>query len=218
MANTKKVVKTLVRDFFDPEFQIRVREYDGSDGQKYRQYGSTCEELEDQRRRDAELKALMEDLASPVSSSVQPLRGSGEGGQSTPELPGELESLPKAPEPCPEYGDDGFARTYDPQTSKDAANGVNVKGRQLEFMKALAAMPDGEGITEDVTDRINHMYGRQEIPSNLSPRCKPLRRKGLVVDTGRKKRSRQGELNSIWKLTPEGWSLLKIMGSRDNYL
>lgn len=104
------------------------------------------------------------------------------------------------------------ARVTDPPTSHGAAKSVNVKGRQLEFMKALAHLPDGQGIFEEVTDWVNHKYGRCEIPSNLSPRCKPLRRKLLVEDTGRKKRSRQGEPNSIWKLTSLGWSLLKTMG------
>lgn len=96
-----------------------------------------------------------------------------------------------------------FARNSDPDTSHDAAREVNVPDREAEVMEALKRL-GGSGSSEDIADELNRMFpGRNEIPSNVSPRIKPLVLKNLVEFCGRKKQSRQGRTNRIWELRPE---------------
>ncbi len=106
------------------------------------------------------------------------------------------------------------SRISDPETSKEAGRAVNATHRELEVMKALARL--GEDSSEGIADWFNEKYGRMEVSSNVSPRIRPLIRKGLVEDTGQTKTSRQERENAIWKLTPLGWSLLKTIGELEN--
>lgn len=105
-------------------------------------------------------------------------------------------------------------RTYDPETSKAAARLVNAPQREIEVICALAAI-GGSGSTEDIVDFLNDKFGRAEIPSNVSPRIAPLRRKGLVEYSGKTKKSRQGQANRIWALTELGWTVVKMLDDED---
>lgn len=114
-----------------------------------------------------------------------------------------------APDPL-EDRPEARSRKYDPDTSQLAAGLVNVPHREQEVIKALAAL-FGQGSNEDIANYLNEKYGRTEIPSNISPRIAPLRRKGLVEYSGKTKKSRQGQANRIWALTELGWTVVKML-------
>ena len=83
---------------------------------------------------------------------------------------------------------------------KAAAMGVNVPQREAQVIAALEQMPNREGTVEQITDYLTHMNDHDEVPSNISPRIAPLRRKGYIRDTGRTRKSRQGKAQKIWAL------------------
>jgi hypothetical protein len=94
----------------------------------------------------------------------------------------------------------GGYRIMGQSTSKAAAMGVNVPERERQVLNALEQMPDREGTVEQITDYLTHMNDHDEVPSNISPRIAPLRRKGYIRDTGRTRKSRQGKAQKIWAL------------------
>ena len=97
---------------------------------------------------------------------------------------------------------DHGARLTDPEESFLAAAAVNRPKR--EFQVALALFNLKEGTTEDIADWLSARYGRSEIPSNVSPRIKPMEDKGLIIRTTRTKVTRQGRQSKIFALTPKG--------------
>lgn len=97
----------------------------------------------------------------------------------------------------------GMCRTHDPETSKAAASKVCVPQREADVVDALMTL-GGMGSNEQVADVLAHVYQRDEISSNVSPRMCPLIRKGLVEKTDLKHESRQGKQCTIFKLTSEG--------------
>jgi hypothetical protein len=94
----------------------------------------------------------------------------------------------------------GGYRLMGPSTSKAAAMGVNVPQREAQVIAALEQMPDREGTVEQITDYLTQMNDHDEVPSNISPRIAPLRRKGYIKDTGRTRKSRQGKAQKVWGL------------------
>jgi hypothetical protein len=66
----------------------------------------------------------------------------------------------------------------------------------------LAALKQmgGEGTNEEIAEYLTRTTGHNELPSNVSPRIAPLRRKGYVRDTGKTRRSRQGKAQKVWGL------------------
>ena len=96
----------------------------------------------------------------------------------------------------------GRARNTDPATSTEAAASVNVSEREMQVLDALFALT--EGTNEGIADWLANYYARPEIPSNVSPRIKPLRDRGLVEYAGYTKKSRQGSMCKVWRLTEVG--------------
>jgi hypothetical protein len=94
----------------------------------------------------------------------------------------------------------GGYRIMGPSTSKAAALSVDVPAREAQVLSALEQMPNREGTNEEISDCMSRINGHQEIPSNISPRIAPLRRKGYVRDTGKTRRSRQGKAQKVWGL------------------
>ena len=125
-----------------------------------------------------------------------------------PLTPDELEIFLNAPDGIgmsfdgepPVMFEHGGYRITGPSTSKAAAMSVNVPERERQVLNALEQMPDREGTVEEITDCMGRINGHQEIPSNISPRIAPLRRKGYVRDTGKTRRSRQGKAQKVWGL------------------
>lgn len=97
-------------------------------------------------------------------------------------------------------------RITDPETSRDAFNNVCIPQREQDVLDALMSL-GGSGSDEQIADVLSHVYSRQEIPSNVSPRIKPLMRKGLVEKVSYKVKSRQGQMCRVSKLTLEGQHL-----------
>jgi len=96
----------------------------------------------------------------------------------------------------------GLARNSDPNPSHLAAANVKATKREREVESALVQL-GGRGTTEDIIDSLNQMFeGREEIPSNVSGRMRPMQRKGIVRDSGQVKRSRQREENTVYELVP----------------
>jgi len=94
----------------------------------------------------------------------------------------------------------GGYRIMGPSTSKAAALSVDVPAREAQVLNALEHLPNREGTNEEITDYMSRVNEHDEVPSNISPRIAPLRRKGYIRDTGRTRRSRQGKAQKVWGL------------------
>lgn len=94
-------------------------------------------------------------------------------------------------------------RITDPQTSKDAFDRVCIPQREQDVLDALMTL-GGMGSDEQIADVLAEVYSRPEIPSNVSPRIRPLERKGLVERSSLKQESRQGQMCRVSKLTLKG--------------
>lgn len=79
------------------------------------------------------------------------------------------------------------ARRTDPHTSHEAAASVDVQERERQVLEALANHP--EGLT---TREMAEVTGIDRV--SLSPRTKPLERKGLVARSGTRDKS------TVWVL------------------
>lgn len=95
-------------------------------------------------------------------------------------------------------------RVNDPSTSKEAFEQVCVPQREQDVLNALASLM-GEGTCEEITEVCSVVYARTEIPSNFSPRIAQLLRKELVEDTKCKRKSAQGKMQRVVRLTRKGW-------------
>lgn len=74
-----------------------------------------------------------------------------------------------------------FARKTDPQTSKEAANTVDVNKMEQLVLDVIKSFPNG-CISQDVESAL-----AQYRASSITPRYRPLMKKGLIVDTGEKR-------------------------------
>jgi hypothetical protein len=106
----------------------------------------------------------------------------------------------------PESQGFGMVRSSDPPTSEEAAASVDVNEREFDVLLALFNL--GRGTNEEICWWLNFEFNREGIPSNISPRIKPLRNKGMVVYVDKKKGS-QGVSVSIWSLTTHGTMFVK---------
>lgn len=80
------------------------------------------------------------------------------------------------------------ARRTDPDTSRSAAARIDGSGLAERVLGALA---DGDATTHELAERL----GLSLV--TVSPRLAPLRRKGLVVEAGR----RDGR--TVWRRVPQ---------------
>jgi predicted ArsR family transcriptional regulator len=88
--------------------------------------------------------------------------------------------------------DRGLARNTDPDTSWDAAETVDVTRLEELVVQALTKNPTGL-TTEELSSRM-----RLSLVT-VSPRMRPLEKKGKVVRSG-KRPNRSGREAIVWKL------------------
>lgn len=79
------------------------------------------------------------------------------------------------------------ARATDPETSHEAAASVDTSELEALVLDTLRRHPDGL-----TTKEMARVTGEDRV--TLSPRCRPLARKGLIVEAGK----RDGSI--VWRL------------------
>ena len=87
----------------------------------------------------------------------------------------------------------GFARNTDPQTSKEAAQSVDVTNLEQIVLDVIKSYPKG-----CITEQIELDLPDVRI-SSISPRIRPLINKGLIIDTGEKRPSSSGRNQRVLK-------------------
>mgnify|MGYP003350147771 FL=1 len=88
----------------------------------------------------------------------------------------------------------GLARKTDPETSKEAGASIDTTNLEKIVLEAIKAFPDG-CILQDIEHTIPHI--RQ---SSISPRIRPLIRKGLIYATGEYRPSYSGRSQRVLKV------------------
>jgi len=84
-------------------------------------------------------------------------------------------------------------RTTDPDTSHDAAAGVNVTAGEQENLELL----DVAGVQGVTNSEASEMLGR--LANAISPRWRPMVRKGLCRDSGlRRPNNVSGRKEIVW--------------------
>lgn len=84
-----------------------------------------------------------------------------------------------------------MARTEDPDTSKEAAE--TVQSAHLEKLVYEVIKEFSDGCTSEDVERALYQYRSHSI----TPRFAPLLRKGLIVDTGFRKRGASGRSQRV---------------------
>ena len=74
-----------------------------------------------------------------------------------------------------------FARKTDPVTSKEAAATVDANKLEQIVLDVIKSFPNG-CISQDIELALPHLR-----VSSITPRIRPLLRKGLIVETGEKR-------------------------------
>jgi len=98
----------------------------------------------------------------------------------------------------PQEGDSGLplfeyarARKTDPETSHEAAASVKVPPLERKILSAITALGDATSL--EVSDYLG-------IPRvTISPRFKPMGRKGLIRRTGETRFSDTGRRSEVWE-------------------
>jgi hypothetical protein len=93
--------------------------------------------------------------------------------------------------PAPVPGDGAYARRGDPDTSKEAAATVNSAALEALVVDALLSKPDSS--IQDVVEITGERY------RSISPRFAPLRRKGLIHVSGKKRAAQTGRTMLTWR-------------------
>jgi hypothetical protein len=86
----------------------------------------------------------------------------------------------------------GYARSGDPDTSHDAAASINTAYVEGLVMSALEFFPEG-------ATSIQLAKALGLTPWSISPRMKPLRQKGLVVDSGERRTGTSRRRSIVWQ-------------------
>ena len=93
-----------------------------------------------------------------------------------------------------------YARTHDPSTSHEAAKRVNVTKKENAAMRGLRFL-GGRGNSKEAADAVG------EHEWSISPRMKPLERKGLVIRTEERR-----DKCIVWELTDAGRARIRPDG------
>ncbi len=88
-------------------------------------------------------------------------------------------------------GSGAYARREDPNTSQDAATTVNGAALEVLVVDALRSHPDAS--IQDVVEITGERY------RSISPPFAPLRRKGLIYVSGKKKAVQTGRTVQMWR-------------------
>jgi len=94
---------------------------------------------------------------------------------------------------------EAFARNTDPETSQVAADdiqGSKANWYEQRVLNVLRSYPDGL-TTHEISD-ISAMYY-----ATVTPRMKPLMAKGLIKDSGKKRKSPFGKLCIVYQATTQ---------------
>ena len=96
------------------------------------------------------------------------------------------------------FGGDAYARRFDPDTSHAAAEEVRgslATRLEAKVLSCLRSHPDGLTMHEicELTDM---------VWNTASPRIRPLCRKGLVEDSGVRRKGPVGRSCIVWKARP----------------
>lgn len=95
----------------------------------------------------------------------------------------------------------GLARRTDPATSHEAARAVKVGKLQLIVLQELRS--SGGGLT------IKELKLVSSTPmESISPRFAPLRKNGLIMDTGERRQNPGGRKGIVWDITGLGLRVL----------
>tara|TARA_R110000868_G_scaffold137858_1_gene351519 strand:- start:1295 stop:1603 length:309 start_codon:yes stop_codon:yes gene_type:complete len=87
------------------------------------------------------------------------------------------------------------ARSTDPDTSTDAAvriRGSRANAKEMAALNILRQNPDGL-TSHEITDAIGENWG------SITPRLKPLMKKGLIEDSGLRRKSPLGVKCIVWR-------------------
>jgi hypothetical protein len=87
----------------------------------------------------------------------------------------------------------GLARATDPETAKEAAQSVDPTKLEQIVLDTIRSFPSG-CISQDV----EHMLAEYRA-SSITPRYRPLMKKGLIVDTGEKRPGFSGRNQRVMK-------------------
>lgn len=90
----------------------------------------------------------------------------------------------------------GAARNTDPQTSHEAAASVDATRLEAKVLAAINVAIDG--LTSTEAAQVLNIP-----PWSISPRFRPLARKGLIHDTGMTRIGATGRRHIVWKSGPE---------------
>lgn len=94
------------------------------------------------------------------------------------------------------------ARRIDPETSQQAARGVEASRIRQQVLQALT---DGPAIAEELCRRTGVTW------NTLTPRFREIERLGWISRYGKAVAS-TGRQQTVWGLTQEGWSALGVQG------
>jgi len=87
----------------------------------------------------------------------------------------------------------GMARATDPETSREAAASVDTGRFEQAVVDALHSNPDSS--IQDVVEITGERY------RSISPRFAPLRRKGLIYVSGKKRAAQTGRIVQTWRVS-----------------
>lgn len=95
-----------------------------------------------------------------------------------------------------------LARAEDPDTSHQAAQEVDTAELERIVYEVIASCPHG-CIADDVENRLPQFRSH-----SITPRFAPLLRKGLIYDTGERRRASSGRSQRVVKAVPKDqvWS------------
>jgi predicted transcriptional regulator len=90
----------------------------------------------------------------------------------------------------------GAYRRRDIETAVDAAQSVNATYLENMVFDVVQATGEQGAILDDIT----RATGLDKV--TISPRLRPLVRKGFVIETDRKRQGLSGRGQRVWKATP----------------
>ena len=91
------------------------------------------------------------------------------------------------------FDNSGAVRLTDPDTSVDAALSVDATKMEQIVLEAIKGFPNG-CISEEIEKALPHIRA-----SSITPRYRPLMKKGLVVDIGERRPGLSGRSQRVMR-------------------
>lgn len=91
--------------------------------------------------------------------------------------------------------DGAYARFSDPSTSSEAADSVSVAKAEMVVLTQLLKRPVRGATSDEMAD----ITGIARV--TVSPRFRPLERKGLIEDSGERRKGNSGRTSIVWRPT-----------------